>query len=234
MFNGSCFVAGRVSVVIRTARWDRTCASIADELVVLRCYCRHGRRHVTVMARWGGVDVVLARIGGGTPKPGRVQPADVTASSWQCRLGRRSATSLKSRLGVVRSRLSSAPTLQGGRRHPPQVQPWGAAVGLERGGQQPVESRHRRPACAQLGRMLTSQGFARFRHHYGRCHEPSDKDPLAVAKWTADSEPLLARVLGKPLYGSIATSQIGAFPQALALGLGHGGVPAGRSAVLRA
>lgn len=33
-----------------------------------------------------------------------------------------------------------------------------------------------------LGRMLSVQGFARFRYRQGWCHEPSGTDPLAVVQ----------------------------------------------------
>ena len=70
-------------------------------------------------------------------------------------------------------------------------------------------------------RILSYEGFCRFRYENGFCHEPLTHDPLAVAKYTnkwAACDPLLATVPMKPLYGCFAKSHCLSFLHAMKSG----------------
>jgi hypothetical protein len=74
----------------------------------------------------------------------------------------------------------------------------------------------------QLGRRIVSvEGFARYRYKQGCCHEPDPADPLAVARATnlvASRDPLLAKVGEVPLKGSFMKTHLMSFLQAIASG----------------
>ena len=80
----------------------------------------------------------------------------------------------------------------------------------------PISGKH----AHKLGRrILTVEGFCRFRYKNGWCHEPSPNDPLEVAEYTnlqATRDPRLVPVPLVPLYGSWSKSHLMSFLQALA------------------
>jgi hypothetical protein len=74
----------------------------------------------------------------------------------------------------------------------------------------------------KLGRrILTVEGFCRYRYNHGWAHEPNPQDPLEVARCTnrvARRDKLLAPVPEVPLYGSFAKTHLLSFLQALKSG----------------
>ena len=73
-----------------------------------------------------------------------------------------------------------------------------------------------------LGRRIVSvEGFVRYRYRQGWAHEPNPEDPLEVARNTnrvARATPLLPQVPMVPLKGSIAKTHLMAFQQCLEAG----------------
>jgi len=70
-------------------------------------------------------------------------------------------------------------------------------------------------------RILSVEGFCRFRYNNGLAHEPNPLDPLEVSRYTnraAKKDPLLALVPEKPLYGSFAKTHLMSLLQALSSG----------------
>ena len=74
----------------------------------------------------------------------------------------------------------------------------------------------------KLGRRIVSvEGFCRYRYNHGWAHEPNPLDPLEVARNTnrvARRDKLLAPVPEEPLYGSFAKTHLLSFLQALKSG----------------
>jgi hypothetical protein len=70
----------------------------------------------------------------------------------------------------------------------------------------------------KLGRRIVSvEGFCRYRYNHGWAHEPNPEDPLEVARNTnrvARRDKLLAPVPEEPLYGSFAKTHLLSFLQA--------------------
>ena len=72
----------------------------------------------------------------------------------------------------------------------------------------PISGKH----VHALGRRIVSvEGFCRFRYKYGWCHEPNPADPLEVTRNTnrgASCDKLLALVGNTPLYGCFAKTHL--------------------------
>ena len=79
----------------------------------------------------------------------------------------------------------------------------------------PISGKH----VHALGRRIVSvEGFCRFRYKHGWCHEPNPADPLEVTRNTnrgASCDKLLALVGNTPLYGCFAKTHLLSFLQAL-------------------
>ena len=95
-------------------------------------------------------------------------------------------------------------------------------IPLEKLGASPINRKVSGRHVHRIGRRIISvEGFQRYRYKYGWCHQWNPADPLSVARHTnelAKVDPLLARVPEVPLYGSFAKTHLMSFLHALRSG----------------